>query len=290
MNLLSIFSKYPDQEACLEHLENVRWGISPRCPHCQSEHVARKADGERAGRWNCHSCHSSFNVLSGTIMEKTQVPLQKWFLAIGLMVNAKKSISSWQLGRDLDLTHQTALFIQQRIRAGMALEQQPLLQGILEADEVYIGGKPRKANRRAHNMPHKRGRGTSKTPVIGVVERNGNVTAGVANGLSGKAILKFLKETIEPAGSLLITDGYRAYRAVRGYMPHAVIDHNILYVDGPVHTNTIESFWSLIKRAWYGTHHHYSVRNTGLFVAEACWKYNHRKNENPFGHFIRGLF
>ena len=290
MNLLSIFSKYPDQEACLEHLENIRWGISPRCPHCDSEHVARKSDGDRLGRWNCHSCHSSFNVLAGTIMEKTRIPLQKWFLGIGLMVNAKKSISSCQLARDLELTQPTAFYMQQRIRAGMALDEQPLLQGILEADEVYIGGKPRHKNRVKDRVKHKRGRGTSKTPVIGAVERSGNVTARVAEDLTGKGILKFLKDSVEPAGSLLVTDGYKAYRAVRGYMPHAVIDHDVLYADGPIHTNTIEGFWSLIKRAWYGTHHHYSVRNTGLYVAEACWKYNQRHNENAFGYFVRSLF
>ncbi len=223
-------------------------------------------------------------------MEKTRIPLQKWFLAIGLMVNAKKSISSCQLARDLNLTQQSALYMQHRIRAGMALEQKPMLQGILEADEVYIGGKPRKANRKEDRKPHKRGRGTSKTPVIGVVERAGNVTARVASNLTGKGILNFLKETVEPNGSVLITDGYKAYKAVQGYMPHAVIDHDILYADGLTHTNTIEGFWSLIKRAWYGSHHHYSKKNTGLFVAESCWKYNQRKNPNAFGYFIQGLF
>ena len=148
MNLLKIFSRFPDQEACLEHLENIRFGDIPHCPHCGSISVARKADGDRIGRWNCHDCKSSFNVLSGTIFEKTRVPLQKWFLAIGLMVNAKKSISSPQLARDLELTRQTALYVQKRIRAQMASEQSELLQGIIEADETYVGGKPRKYNAR----------------------------------------------------------------------------------------------------------------------------------------------
>ncbi|MDE0411081.1 MAG: IS1595 family transposase [Gammaproteobacteria bacterium] len=152
MNLLEIFSRFPDQEACLEHLEDVRWSDLPCCPHCGSTHVARKADSDRIGRWNCHDCKSSFNVLSGTIFEKTRVPLQKWFMAVGLIVNAKKSISSYQLARDLELNQKTAWFMEQRIRAEMASKQSEIkLQGIIEADETYVGGKPRKRKANKNN-------------------------------------------------------------------------------------------------------------------------------------------
>ena len=102
MNLIDIFRKFPDQESCIEHLESVRWHDEPHCPHCGSVHVSRKDDGGRIGRWNCYGCKSSFNVLSGTIFEKTRIELQKWFMAIGLIVNAKKSLSSCQLARDLE--------------------------------------------------------------------------------------------------------------------------------------------------------------------------------------------
>ncbi len=149
MNIFTIFQRFPDQEACIAHLEAVRWGDEPCCPHCGSVLVARKNEGRRVGRWNCHDCKASFNVLSGTIMQKTKVPLQKWFMAIGLMVNAKKSLSSHQLARDLEMTQPTARFVQHRIRAAMAEDQAPLLQGIVEADETYVGGKPRKGNSRA---------------------------------------------------------------------------------------------------------------------------------------------
>ena len=290
MNLIQIFTRYPDQEACIEHLEDVRWGDHPHCPHCGSTHVARKADGERVGRWNCHDCHVSFNVLSGTIMQKTKVPLQKWFLGIALMVNAKKSLSSHQLARDLELTQPTALYMQQRIRAQMATEQgSVLLQGIVEADETYVGGKPRKANRREDDEPAPRGRGTKKTPVIGVVERGGKVVAQVADSLKGKAILQFLRQSVNPDGSLLITDEYQAYNAVQGFLPRLTINHGEQYVDGIVHTNTIEGVWALLKRAWYGTHHHYTKRFTPLFVAETAWKYNHRADENAFGAFLKAV-
>ncbi len=198
MNLIQIFTRYPDQEACIEHLERVRWAGEAWCPLCHSRQVGRKADGDRIGRWNCHTCHASFNVLSGTIMEKTKIPLQKWFLGIGLMVNAKKSLSSHQLARDLELNRKSTWYMQQRIRSQMASEQGSiLLQGIVEADETYVGGKLRKANRREDDTnDHPRGRGTRKTPVIGVVERGGKVVARVADSLKGRPILKFLRRAL----------------------------------------------------------------------------------------------
>ena len=279
-----------NQERCIEHLEAVRWpDDAATCPHCDSENVARKADGAHVGRWNCRNCRSSFNVLSGTIMEKTKVPLQKWFLAIALMVNAKKSLSSWQLGRDLDLTHQTALYLQHRVRSQMAGEQRDLLHGIVEMDETYVGGKPRK-NWDGTAPGAKRGRGTDKQPVVGAVERGGNVVAKVADDLTGKGILQFVQGTVDTEASVLITDEYRAYNAIGKLLPHTIIDHSRQWVDGPSYTNTIEGFWSLIKRAFYGTHHHYSLKYMPLFIAESCWKYNRRKESNGFAGFMRSCF
>ena len=288
MNLITIFRRFPDQQSCIEHLEAARWGDDPHCPKCGSVKVARKCDGDRVGRWNCHECHASYNVLSGTIFEKTRIPLQKWFLGIGLMVNAKKSLSSYQLARDADLTQPTALYMQHRIRAAMAADQASLLHGIVEMDETYVGGKPRKRNRRDDGDPSPRGRGTKKMPVIGAVERGGQVSARVAHDLTGKGILRFIKETVDPRGSLLITDQYAAYNGVRQHMNHAVINHSVAYADGETHTNTIEGFWALLKRAWYGSHHHYSRKMAPLFIAESFWKYNHRGDDNAFGAFLRG--
>ena len=246
-------------------------------------------EGERIGRWNCHGCDSSFNVLSGTIFSRTKVPLQKWFLALSLMQSAKKSLSSHQLARDLDLTQPTALYMQQRIRSQMATEEGGiLLQGIVEADETYVGGKPRKGNRRQDDTPAPRGRGTKKTPIIGAIERGGRVVAQVASDLTGAGVLRFIRDTVQPGGSLLITDEYRGYRAVRKYIKHAVINHSREYANGAVHTNTIEGFWALLKRAWYGSHHHYSRHYTPLYVAEAAWKYNQRKNDHAFTTFLHG--
>ena len=188
MNLMTVMREFPDQESCINHLEEIRFGDEPFCPRCGVVgECARKVERNYRGRWNCHSCLSTFNVLTGTIFQGTHVPLQKWFLAIALMMNAKKSLSSCQLARDLGLNQKTAWFMQQRIRAEMANKQGLImLQGIVEADETYVGGKPRKKNKREDDTPSPRGRGTKKTPVIGAVERGGRVVARVAEDLTGR--------------------------------------------------------------------------------------------------------
>ena len=122
MNLFTVMQRFPTHQDCLNYLEDVRWGDDPECPYCQSNDVERKQEKGRQGRWNCYTCTSSFNVLSGTIMEQTRIPLQKWFVALSLMINAKKSLSSCQLGRDIELNQKSAWYMQQRIRTAMASE------------------------------------------------------------------------------------------------------------------------------------------------------------------------
>ncbi len=287
---MSVFKSFPDQHACFAHLEQIRFGSKPYCPLCGSVKVARKRQGDVVGRWNCHGCKSSFNVLSGTVMQKTKIPLQKWFLAIALAVNAKKSLSSHQLARDLELNQKTAWYLMQRVRAAMAADQGDFLRGIVEADETYVGGKPRKGNRRSSRKPARRGRGTKKTAVLGAVERDGKVKAMVTDDLSGRGILQFIQDSVDPDGSLLITDEYQAYNAVRPFISHVAINHSEQFAVGDSHTNTIEGFFALLKRAWYGSHHHYAKLFSPLYVAETSWKYNHRSDVDPFGSFMRGVF
>ena len=230
-------------------------------------------------------------MLSKTIMQKTKIPLQKWFLAIALIVNAKKSLSSYQLSRDLEVNQPSAWYMQQRIRRAMAENQADWLSGIVEADETYVGGKPRKRNKRDDNQPPSpRGRGTRKTAVLGAVERGGRVHAKVATDLTSRGIQHFLGETLDIEHTHLMTDELGSYRAMDKLMPHEVIEHHSRFADGPVHTNTVEGFWSLLKRAWYGSHHHYSKKFMSLFVAEACWKYNHREDVQAFDSFLAGVF
>ena len=281
MNLISVMQRFPDQNSCITHLENIRWGDNPYCPHCDSKDVTRKKEsGEgRIGRWLCDECGASFKVTAGTVFHGTKIPLQKWFLAISLIGNAKKSLSSHQLSRDLDLNQKTAWYLMTRIRAEMAKKGSALLQGIIEADETYIGGKPRKHGKYKDKEPAKRGRGTKKTPVIGAVERGGKVVAQVAEGLTGRRILEFIRSAVNMRESELITDEYKAYNLVGQHMKHAIVNHKEgQYVDGDKHTNTIEGFWSLLKRAWYGSHHQYSTAYTPLYVAEV---YCHRKLGPP---------
>ena len=178
-------------------MEKGRWKGKPQCPHCESEHVGRRKETKlgRIGRWNCHDCHATFKVTCGTVFHGAKIALQKWFLAISLRVNAKKSLSSYQLARDLDLNQKTAWRPETCIRAEMAKDS-VLLKGIVEADATYIGGKPRKANKKEDREPAKRGRGTDKMAIIGAVERGGKVVAQVAEQLTGLSILNFIKEFV----------------------------------------------------------------------------------------------
>jgi transposase-like protein len=284
MNIIQLFRSFQTEEQALEYLEKVRWNGHVVCPYCEHEGCGQHPSGDRRHRrWQCWKCRRAFSVKVGTIFHRTHMPLRDWFMVIALMVNAKKSLSAYQVARDTGIRRPTAWSMMQRIRAAMASDQAPLLRGIVEADETYVGGRPRYPTNR-------RGRGTDKVPVLGVVERGGKVATTVSEDVKGRSILAFIKGNVDPEGSHLISDEFRAYRTIRQHMPHSVINHRRGWVDGPIHTNTIEGFWSLIKRAWYGSHHHYSKRFMPLYVAEATWKYNHRKDGNAFSLFLQGCF
>ena len=289
MNLIEIMERFPDQESCIEHLKLIRWQGTPVCSNCGSVGVVRKKEDGlgHVGRWNSHDCGASFKVTCGPVFHGTKIPLQKWFMAIALIVNAKKSLSSYQLARDLDLKQKAAWYLLTRVRAEMAKKGGALLQGIIEADETYIGGKPRKHGKYKDTESAKRGRGTKKTPVIGAVQRGEKVVAEVAKGLTGRAILEFIRSAVNIKDSELITDEFKAYKVVGQHMKHAIVNHREgQYVDGDTHTNTIEGLWLLLKRAWYGSHHQYSTTYTPPYVAEGCYKYNHREMD-MFTKFIK---
>lgn len=292
MNIIELFQSFQTQEQAIEHLERVRWGGRPVCPYCGSLSVGRHASGDREmSRWQCRDCSRAFAVTVGTLFHGTHVPLRNWFLVLALMLNAKKSASAYQIARDLGMRRPTVWSMMHRVRTAMAAdpEQDRLLHGIVEADETYVGGKPRKGNKRDDDTPNKRGRGTKKVPVIGAVERGGRVVARVANpgDLSAKGIGKFIARFVDTAGTILITDEYKGYNRISETMLHSVIKHAEGYAVGTTHTNSIESFWSLIKRAWYGSHHHYSRKYMPLYVAEACFKYNRRSSKSAFDGSLR---
>lgn len=292
MNIIEVFQSFQTQDQAVEYLEKIRWNGEPTCPYCGSLNAGRHASADRAmSRWQCRDCNRAFAVTVGTLFHGTHIPLRDWFLVLALMLGAKKSASAYQIARDIGKRRPTVWSMMQRIRTAMAAdpEQERLLYGIVEADETYVGGKPRKGNKRDDDKPNKRGRGTKKTPVIGVVERGGRVVAKVAEArdLSAKGINKFLSRFVDPAGTVLITDEYSGYNRVSEHMLHSVVNHAREYANGAIHTNTIEGFWALVKRSWYGSHHHYSRKYMPLYIAETCYKYNRRKSATTFADSLR---
>lgn len=283
MSIIEVFNKFQTQEQAIEYLEAVRWRGTPCCPYCGSIAVYKHQSTDRAmRRWQCRDCTRAFSVTVGTIFHGTRKPLRDWFILLALMLNAKKSVSSCQAARDLGIRRQTVWTMMQRIRVAMAndQEQAPLLRGIVEADETYVGGNPRNRRHRKDDDDDKpkRGRGTAKTPVVGVMERGGRVVARPArpDQLNAAGLSRFVGKHVEAAGTLMITDEYRGYARINETYLHETVNHSIEYGRGHVHTNNIEGFWALIKRAWYGTHHHYSKKYIGLYIAEACYKFNQR--------------
>jgi transposase-like protein len=269
VNILDLLKTFQTQEQAVEYLETVRWHGTPVCPYCGSISVGRHASGDRKGqRWQCRDCTRAFAVTVGTIFHGTHIELKNWFLVIALMLNAKKSASAYQIARDLGMRRPTVWSMMHRVRTAMAEDtnQSQLLHGIVEADEVYIGGKPRKRNKRDDDTPNKRGRGTKKIPVAGVVQRGGRVIAKPAarRGLTSKGLLKFISRFVSPNGAI-------AYA-------YALTD-----------ANTIEGFRSLVKRAWYGSHHHFSRKYMELSISEAAYKYNRRGTDYAFGWTIQKM-
>ena len=284
MNLIIVCEKFPTQEACIDHLENIRWPDKTVCPLCGHDHVARQQDGDRVGRWKCYGCKSSFNVLSGTIFQGTKIPLQKWFVAIAILLNAKKSVSSCQLARDLGMNQKSAWYMAMRIREAM-VDRHAFLLGIVEADETWVSTDG--SRKHDDDDPPRRGRGTKQLPVIGAVARGGKVVAQPSPKVTAKTLSAFLSRHILPERSVLITDEYRGYNRMGEWVPHETINHTLAYVEGLIHTNTIEGFWSLVKRAIFGQHHHYTREHAAAYIIEACFKYNARHQPSPFDAFMR---
>ena len=287
MDLIRVFTRFPDDEACVEHLERVRWDDTPTCPHCQTTEVGRRNDERRIPRWNCYKCHASFSVLSGTIFHKTRLPLPKWFLAISLMLNAKKSPTSHQLARDLDMNQKSAWRLAMQIRAA-TLDERELMTRIVEADEAFTGGKPRKRKRHSDDDEPKapRSGGTRKRPSTSVVERGTKVATKPSPCVRGKDLQAVIERNVDKVTSFLMSDQWQAHRRVGRTMRHAVVDLPTCYVDGMIHSNRIESSWALARRTWMGGHH-YSRRHPAVYIVESWLKYIIRNTADPFGVFIR---
>lgn len=295
MNVLEVMRRWPDQESAVSHLERVRWGGRVLCPYCKSDKTcAHASKDKKLPRWQCQSCHRAFSATVGTIFHHTHIPLPTWFIALAIMLNAKKNVSNAQLARDLGLPYKTAWSLALRIREAMRTDpaQMRLFKGIVEIDEVYIGGKPRKGNvGSGGSSGSKRGRGTKKLPVIGFVERNGRAFAQAVHcgQLSIPNMNDLVRRRVDTDNSIVMTDEFAGYRGLRKFTRHYAVNHQERYVSGDTHTNTVEGFWALVKRSWYGQHHYYSRKWTDHFVSEVAFKYNNRHNQNAFSDLLRHM-
>ena len=231
---------------------------------------------------HCNACRKSFSVTIGTIFFDTRLPMQKWFLAISLILNAKKGISSRQLVRDLELPVKTSWSVAHRIRKAMK-DDGTLLTGIVEMDETYIGGSPRKGNERDDDQEGgntaSRGRGTSKTPVVGMVERKGKVKAKSAkkSELRGVDLRELVRKGVDVENAVLVTDEYRGYNGMADLLPHKRVNHSQWFTDCLVHTNNIESFWAIVKRGIVGQFHKVSDKYLDAYLDEFCYRFNGRQ-------------
>ena len=287
MDIIKIFEVFPTQESCIEYLEKLRWQGKPHCPYCKSGNFTPL---KKENRYHCNICNTSYSVTVKTIFHKTHLPLQKWLLAVSLILNAKKGISARQLARHLKVHRNTAWRISMKIREAMyEPEQRNLLQGIVEMDETWIGGRPRKQN---PYDKHKRGRGTDKIPVVGLVERYGKVKAKPFNkrNITTKKLISLVRQTVDIKRSVLITDQAHHYWRMDKLMPHYDVNHQVWYTDGWKHTNTIESFWALLKRGIVGQFHKVSRKHLYKYINELAYRFNNRDNKDVFTlTLIKGL-
>jgi transposase-like protein len=287
MNLSELNKKFNTKKRCIKHLEKIRWGKNPICPHCESEYYYKR---KATIFWHCNTCNQDSTVLYGTVFENTRLSLPKWFQIIFIMLNSKMGISAMELARVCGISYKAAWYGAMRIRCAM-LDWGQLLDGVIEMDETYIGGKPRYRKRYVPNnvanlstvynrtdVAVKRGRGTAKVAVAGAVQRQGNVVAKVMQGLTSRDLLALLKKAVKTGTSKLITDEFRAYRALKKVIKHSSINHaNKEYVRGEAHTNTIEGFWSIIKNGIRGNFRVVSKKYLPFYLAEYCYRYNRRK-------------
>lgn len=281
---------FPDEEACKSYLQARRWPKGVYCPRCGNDSVFPVKS--MPFKWQCYACAPNqgyrFSVIAGTIFENTNKPLRDWFRVVHYMLASKKGMSALQIQRLMGFgSYETAHSMCHKIRAALIAPEQKL-GGIVEVDETWVGGKD--ANRHWHKKHHGKtgGKGSGKTPVIGAVERQGNIVARVLSSMTSKAAQAFVREVVSDKVSLLATDESRVYDGLREY-PRRSVEHQAhQYVVGAVHTNTIEGFWSLFKRGVVGTFHKMSEKYMPLYVAEFQFRYNNRTNPDIFGTAVAG--
>lgn len=273
MDLVTFISKFSTQQACINHLERLRWPQGPVCCYCGS---TKSSKIKHESRYKCLDCNTSYSVLVGTVFESTKLSLPKWFTAIFLIADAKKGISSLQLSRHLEVNKNTAWYLQKRLRS--AMEESNLLTGIIEIDETYVGGSFTKMNRERRKT--KGGPSTGmlyKKPILGLYQRKGKIILRALNKAWGQEIKPVIHTLVSPQ-STLITDGFGGYYNLsKSYKEHVIINHRKHeYKVGSFNMSSIEGFWAMLKRSIIGVYHNISKNHLQDYLNEMAFKFNYR--------------
>jgi transposase-like protein len=274
---------FADFEDCKALMMKLRWpdGVV-KCPHCGSEKVTWLAKNRV---WKCYSKHPmpKFTLKTGTIMEDSPIGLDKWMTAMWQIVNCKNGISSYEVHRAIGITQKSAWFLDHRIRLALHSGSFEKLSGEVEADETFIGGKARNmhADKRARKITGTGGK--DKTMVMGILERGGKVRTSVVSNRKKKALQSEVRKHVE-AGSALYTHALKSYEGLSEF-EHQVVDHAVKYVDGKIHTNGLENFWSLLKRGLNGTYVSVEPFHLFRYLDEQAFRYNNREEMNDSDRF-----
>ena len=278
---------FGDMNKCHEFMVTMRWPSGVRCPHCGSENVGKLVMPRRV--WNCKGCRKQFTVKVGTIFEDSPLGLEKWLPATWLIVNAKNGISSCELARSLGVTQKTAWFMLHRIRLAMQDGSIEKMKGRVEADESYIGGAARFMHK--NRKTGKRGM-VGKTAVLGLLERE---AGDKPSRVRCKVMKRVRVPDLDPAvranvekGSEIITDKLSSYYKLSDEYVHQVIDHAVSYAEGHVHVNSLENFWSLLKRALKGTYVNVEPFHLFRYLDEQAFRFNERKDDDK-GRFLKAI-
>jgi transposase-like protein len=269
-----------DELTAVEFFERQRWGDTPCCAKCGSVEVYKMTDaatGERSKRflWRCRDCKEQYTVRIGTVYEESRIPLKHWAYAFWRACSSKKGVSALEIQRSCQISYKSALFLMNRIRFAMApdLPSAAPLSGVVECDEMYVGGKPR------YRGTSPRGRGTNKTPVFAAVERGGQIRRRIVANVTGKTLRREMKRVIDPRAKVM-TDDYKGYWNVN--LPfkggHHRINHSARqYAVGDIHTNTVESSHAIVKRGIVGIYHNVSREYLHRYLWQYDFLWNNRK-------------
>jgi transposase-like protein len=282
--LADLLDCFHDEQACRDYLERMRWQCQPKCPYAECGHdkVFKFKDGKK---YKCAKCRKIFSVRVGTIFEESKITLRKWFIAIYLITSHKKGISSVQLGKDVGVGQKCAWFMLHRIRHSFKLNKgTEKLTGTIEADETFMGGAEgnKHKNKRTENT---QGRSVAKkSAVAGVISRGGEIRANVVPDTSGYHLRSYVVNNVA-FGSSLMTDEWLGYKGLAQLFHHHIVKHNEgEYVKDGCHTNSLEGFWSLLKRGVDGIYHSISKKHLQQYLDEYAFRYNTR-NFSESGRF-----